>query len=148
MLPLLTLVLAVSIAPDAVRAAGPLPTATLPPASDAADSRALRWMRAMQRGRIDRRELAPAMAEAVPQPIVDLVAAEYGPMGAPTGFSLVRRERVPGGIASVYRVTFLAKDATWIFAVDPAGRIIGLHFYPPEAVPTPPPAPPNGTPGR
>ncbi len=90
----------------------------------------------MQRGDIDRRELAPAMAEAVPQPIVDLVAAEYGPMGAPTGFSLVRQQRVAGGTARVYRVTFLAEDATWIFAVDPAGRIIGLHFYPPEPPPT------------
>jgi hypothetical protein len=102
-----------------------------PPVADpAVTARALEWLRRLQTGSIDRSQLNAAVNGLLTDALTKSVAAQVGPLGTPTSFTLFDRRSVAGTTAYMYRATFASSSLFFVFGLDQAGKISGLRFLP------------------
>lgn len=102
----------------------------VPTADPAITARAKDWLHRVQTGTIDRAQLNAQMDSAFSDALVKQTAAQFGPLGDPTDFSLVDTRSVAGNVAYMYKATFKSGAVYWVFALDQTGKISGLHFLP------------------
>lgn len=94
-------------------------------------ARAKAWFAAIQSGTIDRSQLDDKMNSLMTDSLVKSLAAQVGPLGAPTAFEQVQTGTQSGSQFYVYKVTFKGGDALmYVFAVDAHAKVSGLRLTP------------------
>lgn len=103
---------------------------TVPQADPAISARAKEWLHRVQTGTIDRTQLNAQMNAQLTDAVGKQASTQFGPLGDPTGFTLVDVRTVAGNTAYMYKATFASSVLYWLFALDQSAKISGLRFLP------------------
>lgn len=134
---ILSLALALSLAPLGVGAAGAAPAATAAPSAHptpavpaATIARAKDWLHRLQFADIDRAQLTPKMQAALAPARAKAFAEKIGPFGTIETFSPSEEHHVDGNTAYVFNVGFQnGTSAYFVFETnDTSGKISGLNL--------------------
>ncbi len=86
------------------------------------------WFFRFQSGEIDRGQLDDRVNAELTAASVTKERATLRAYGAPTGFTFIGTERVPGAIGYDFLIGFRSGKVVEALAFDPAGTIVGIAF--------------------
>jgi hypothetical protein len=93
-------------------------------------ARAKDWLHRLQTANIDRTQLDQTMNVLITNDRAQEVAGQLGPLGDPLSFTYLRTISSGNMTVYVYEATFKSRALDEEFALDPDGKIAGIHFVP------------------